>query len=694
MKEYGIHQIRNIGLLSDGGTGKTTLAEAILFNAGVINRLGKVTDGNTVMDYDPDEHRRGCSINAAVATFFYKNKKVNLIDTPGYANFITDTIGCLRVIDGAIFLVSAVDGLKVQTEKLWNSAKELGIPRILFINDLDRAQAEVERTLEEIKNELGVKPALLTYPLGKGEDFRGVVELLKGRALLYQDEEGQFTEGEVPDEFKDAVEEARNTLIEDIAETNDELMEKYLEGEELTPEELMDALAQGVKDGTLFPVLTGSALLNRGVHSLMEAMVEVLPAPDERPPAKGINPGTGEEEERRCALEEPMAALVFKTISDPYAGKITLFKVFSGTLEGDSTVYNSTKETKERVGKPFFMVGKEQKPTDKVIAGDIGAVAKLKETGTGDTLCSPEAPFLFPPIPFPEPILSFAIQAKSRSDEEKISSALQRLMEEDPGLKVKRDEQTKELIISGLGQLHLETIVERLKRKFGVEVELQTPKVPYKETIKKKVKMQGRYKKQTGGRGQYGDVWIEIEPLPRGSGFEFEDRIVGGAIPRQYIPSVEKGIRGAMQEGVLAGYPVVDVKVILFDGSFHPVDSSDLAFQIAGSMAFKKAAAQANPVLLEPIMTLEVISPDDCVGDVIGDLNAKRGKILGVESKGKNQIIRAQVPLAEILRYAPELRSITGGRGTYSMEFSHYEEVPPHLAQKIIEESKGEEGEG
>jgi len=338
-------------------------------------------------------------------------------------------------------------------------------------------------------------------------------------------------------------------------------------------------------------------------------------------------------------------------------------------------------------------VGKEQKPTDRVIAGDIGAVAKLKETSTGDTLCAPDAPFLFPPIPFPEPILSFAIQAKSRSDEEKISSALQRLMEEDPGLKVKRDEQTKELIISGLGQLHLETIVERLKRKYGVEVELQTPKVPYKETIKKKVKMQGRYKKQTGGRGQYGDVGSEVEPLPRGTGFEFEDRIVGGAIPRQYIPSVEKGIRGAMQEGVLAGYPVVDVKVVLYDGSFHPVDSSDLAFQIAGSMAFKKAAAQANPTLLEPIMTLEVIAPDDCVGDVIGDLNAKRGKILGVESKGKNQIVRAQVPLAEILRYAPELRSITGGRGTYSMEFSHYEEVPPHLAQKIIEESKGEEGE-
>ncbi len=691
MKKYETQQIRNIGLLSDGGTGKTTLAEAILFNAGVTTRLGRVGDSNTVMDYDPDEHCRGCSINAAVAFFLHKGRKVNLIDTPGYANFISDTIGCLRVIDGAIFLVSGVDGLKVQTEKLWNSAKELRIPRLFFINELDKQQTNWERVLSEIKDELGIKPSLVTYPIGKGESLKGVADLLSDKALLFQ--EGAPSLGEVPPEYREAVEAARNELVEDIAETDDAIMEKYLEGEELSQGEIISALAHGVKEEKLFPVLMGSAYENIGVHPLMDLMVEVLPAPHEKPPIKGINPKTGEEEERTCTKEDPFSALVFKTISDPYAGKISLFKVFSGALDGDSAVYDSTKEVKERVGKPFFMIGKDQKPTDRVIAGDVGAVAKLKETRTGDTLCSPDAPFLFPPIPFPEPILSFAIKAKSRSDEEKISTALQRLMEEDPSLQVKRDEQTKELIISGLGQLHLETIVERLKRKYGVEVELQTPKVPYKETIKKKMKMQGRYKKQTGGRGQYGDVWIEIEPLPRGTGFEFKNQIVGGAIPRQYIPSVEKGVRGAMGEGVLAGYPVVDVKVILYDGSFHPVDSSDLAFQIAGSMAFKKAAAQANPILLEPIMTLEVTSPDDCVGDVIGDLNAKRGKILGVEAKGKNQIIRAQVPLAEILRYAPELRSITGGRGTYSMEFSHYEEVPPHLVQKVIQESKGKEGE-
>jgi len=691
MKEYETQQIRNIGLLSDGGTGKTTLAEAILFNAGVTTRLGRVGDGNTVMDYDPDEHRRGCSINAAVAFFSHKSRKINLIDTPGYANFISDTIGCLRVIDGAIFLVSGIDGIKVQTEKLWSSAKELGIPSLFFINELDKQQAEWERVLSEIKDELRIKPSLVTYPIGKGEGLKGVVDLLSDKVLLYQGSTPSL--GEIPPEYKEAVEAARNELVEDIAETDDELMEKYLEGEELSQDEIIKALAHGVKEEKIFPVFMGSVYENIGVHPLMDLMVEVLPAPHEKPPVKSINPKTGEGEERACTKEGPFAALVFKTISDPYTGKISLFKVFSGMLDGDSTVYNSTKEVKERVGKPFYMIGKDQKTTDKVIAGDLGAVAKLKETGTGDTLCSPDAPFLFPPIPFPEPILSFAIKAKSRSDEEKISTALQRLMEEDPSLQVKRDEQTKELIISGLGQLHLETIVERLKRKYGVEVELQTPKVPYKETIKKKTKMQGRYKKQTGGRGQYGDVWIEIEPLPRGTGFEFENKIVGGAIPRQYIPSAEKGVRGAMGEGVLAGYPVVDVKVILYDGSFHPVDSSDLAFQIAGSVAFKKAAAQANPILLEPIMTLEAISPDDCVGDVIGDLNAKRGKILGVEAKGKNQIIKAQVPLAEILRYAPELRSITGGRGTYSMEFSHYEEAPPHLAQKIIQESKGEEGE-
>ncbi len=689
MKGYETQHIRNIGLLSDGGTGKTTLAEAMLFNAGVTSRLGRVGEGNTVMDYDPDEHRRGCSINAAVAFFSYKGRKVNLIDTPGYANFISDTIGCLRIIDGAIFVVSSVDGLKVQTEKLWHSTREMGIPCIIFINELDKQQAEWERVLTEVKGELGIKPSLVSYPMGKGEGLKGVVDLLSGQALFRGD---GGSPSEVPEEYREAVVAARNELIEDIAETNDELMERYLEGEELGQEELVEALANGVKQGEIIPVLVGSAYENVGVDVLMDLMVEVLPSPDGRPHVKGLNPKTGEEEERRCSKEEPLAALVFKTISDPYAGKITLFKVFSGILEGDSTVYNSNREVRERVGKPFFMVGKEQRPCERVIAGDIGAVAKLKETRTGDSLCSPDAPLVFPPIPFPAPILSFAIRAKSRSDEEKISAALQRLMEEDPGLGVNRDEQTKELIISGLGQLHLETIVERLKRKYGVEVELHTPKVPYKETIKKKVKMQGRYKKQTGGRGQYGDVWIEVEPLSRGEGFEFSNQIVGGAIPRQYIPSVEKGVRGAMQEGVLAGYPVVDVKVVLYDGSFHPVDSSDLAFQIAGSLAFKKAAAQANPVLLEPIMTLEVISPDECVGDVIGDLNAKRGKILGVEAKGKNQIIRAQVPLAEILRYAPELRSITGGRGTYSMEFSHYEEVPPHLAQRIIEESKGEAG--
>jgi len=688
MKEYESEKIRNIGFLADGGSGKTTLAEAILFNAGVINRMGKVSEGNTVMDYDPDEQRKGCSINAAIASFEYKGRKINLIDTPGYANFITDTVGCLRVIDGAVFLISAVDGVKVQTEKLWHSAEELNIPKIIFINELDKPQADLKRTQKDIKETLGIKPVFMTYPVGVGDNLKGVINILEEKMILSNEQNSDFKEEEFPPEMQEEISSLRHTLIEDIAETSDELMEKYLEEGGLTKEELYQGLKSAVRQGHMVPAFAGSALKNIGVHPLMDLMVELLPSPLEREPVKVINPESSEEIKLQCDVASPLAALVFKTVSDPYAGKITIFKVFSGKIQADTVVYNSTKGIKEKLSKPFFMLGKEQKPTGEVIAGDIGAVAKLKETDTGDTLCMPENPVLFPPIPFPEPILSFAIQAKSRGDEEKISMALQRLMDEDPGLHVKRDEQTKELIISGLGQLHLETVVERLKRKFGVEVELKTPKVPYKETIKKKVKMQGRYKKQTGGRGQYGDVWIEIEPLPRGEGFEFVDRIVGGVIPKQYIPSVEKGVKGAMNEGVLAGYPVVDVRVILYDGSYHPVDSSDLAFQIAGSLAFKKAAAQADPVLLEPIMNIEVTVPEDCMGDVIGDLNAKRGKILGIEAKGKNQVVKALVPLAEILRYAPELRSITGGRGTYTMEFSHYEEVPPHLAQKIIEESK------
>ncbi len=680
--------IRNVGLFSDGGTGKTTLAEAMLFNAGVITRMGRVSDGNTVMDYDEEEKERGCSLNLAIAQFEWKKHKINLIDTPGYANFISDTYGALRVVDGAVVLVSAVDGVKVQTEKLWGLMENLKLPRIIFINEMDKTNANFSKTLEDIKETLGIKPTPIQVPIITDDGFVGIYNLLARKALYFDD--GGYKEAEVPEALKDEIESMREALIENIAETDDSLLEKYLEGEELTREELIAAFKKSILEGTLFPAMVGSALENKGVDLLMDKIVELLPSPEERPPVKGINPETGEEEERKPSLDEPFCGLVFKTISDPYAGKISLVRVFSGKASPDTTVLNPNRDTKEKLSKPFFMIGKEQKPAAEMIAGDIVAIPKLKETKTGDTLCAPEAPIKLPEIEFPPPILSYAIKAKTRADEEKISTALQRLTEEDMSLEVRRDPQTKELLISGLGQLHLETVVNKLKKKYGVEVELQTPKVPYKETIKGKAEVQGRYVKQSGGRGQYGVVWLRIEPLPRGAGFEFVDAIVGGVVPKQYIPSVEKGVRKAMEEGVLAGYPVVDVKVTLYDGKHHPVDSSDLAFQIAGSIAFKEGASKANPVLLEPIMKMEVIVPDDCVGDVIGDLNAKRGKILGVEAKGKNQIIKALVPLAEVLTYAPELRSLTGGRGTYSMEFSHYEEVPPHIAKEIIDKAKKE----
>ncbi len=678
--------IRNVGLFSDGGTGKTTLAEAMLFNAKVISRMGNVADGNTVMDYDEEEKERGCSLNLAIAQFEWKKHKINLIDTPGYANFISDTYGALRVVDGAVVLVSGVDGVKVQTEKLWGMMENLKLPRIIFINEMDKSNANFSQALKDIKETLGIKPTPIQIPIIENEKFVGIYNLLAGKALYFEDE--GYKEGEIPEHMKEEVESLREGLIENIAETDDALLEKYLEGEELTREELISAFKKSILEGSLFPVMVGSALENKGVDLLLDKIVELLPSPQERPPVKGINPETQEEEERKPSIDEPFCALVFKTISDPYAGKISLVRIFSGKASPDTTVLNPNRDVKEKLSKPFFMIGKEQKPAAEMIAGDIVAIPKLKETKTGDTLCAIDAPIKLPEIEFPPPILSYAIKAKTRADEEKISTALQRLTEEDMSLEVKRDPQTKELLISGLGQLHLETVVSKLKKKYGVEVELQTPKVPYKETIKGKAEVQGRYVKQSGGRGQYGVVWLRIEPLPRGKGFEFVDAIVGGVVPKQYIPSVEKGVRKAMEEGVLAGYPVVDVKVTLYDGKHHPVDSSDLAFQIAGSIAFKEGASKANPVLLEPIMKMEVIVPDDCVGDVIGDLNAKRGKILGVEAKGKNQVIKALVPLAEVLTYAPELRSLTGGRGTYSMEFSHYEEVPPHIAKDIIEEAQ------
>lgn len=684
----GVELLRNIGLFGHATTGKTTLSEAILYISGTITKMGNIEAGNTVMDFDEEEKERGNSINLSVAKTKWKNYEINLVDTPGFANFITDAYCALRAIDGAIVLSSIVEGVKVQTERMWMELEKHGIPRLIFLNEVDKLTEEIniEAVCKELKESLNISPTILTLPLIQGGKLIGIVDILEGK--LHQYENGKKTVIDINEDIANRLSNFKERCLENILETNEELMEKYLEGETITKEDLFKTLISGVKENKIFPVLSGSALKLIGIDILLDYATALLPSPIERPPVKGINPLTGEEVKRKPSLDEPFSALVFKTYSDPYAGKITLIRVFSGRVSPDATVYNTTRDVKEKLNKPSYLVGKEQKPVMEVTAGEILAVTKLKDTKTGDTLSDLSNPIKFEPIEYPNPILSCAIKAKGKQDEEKISNALQRMMEEDPALEVKRDPQTKELIITGLGKLHLESIVNRMKKRFNVEVELQTPKVPYKETIKTTAEAQGRYIKQSGGRGQYGVVWLRLEPLSRGAGFEFTETIVGGVVPRQYIPSVEKGVRKALEEGILAGYPVVDVKVTLFDGKHHPVDSSDLAFQIAASMAFKEAMAKANPVILEPIMKIEITSPNECVGDVIGDLNSRRGKILGVEAKGKNQIIRALVPLAEVLEYASTLRSITGGRGTYSMVLSHYEEVPQYLAKAIIEEAK------
>lgn len=691
MRRYEASRIRNIGIVAQVGVGKTSLTEALLYTAGAISRLGKVEEGTTTTDFDEDEIRRKTTLSSALAFCEWKGYKVNLLDTPGASIFLADARTCLRVVDAALFVVSAISGVKVQTEKVWGFADAYKLPRLIFISQMDRERADLFRALEDIRKNLCPSAVLVELPIGAEAALRGVVDLLRLRALLFQDDaSGRFTEAEVPKELLGKAEEMRAALIEAVAEADDELLERYLEAGTLSEEELKKGLRRAISTGKLVPVLLGSSTKVVGIQPLLDFIVGFFPSPAESAPAGGIDPRTGERTRREPKEEGPLAALVFKTIADPYAGKINLFRVYSGTLSPDSFVLNATKGVKERISQVVFLRGKSQIPAEAVSAGDVGAVAKLKETGTGDTLCDERQPIRFDPFELPNPVIEYAIEPKAKGDEEKISLALSRLQEEDPTLKVRRDQQTKEIIIAGMGRQHLEVIVERLKRKFGVDVTMKTPRVPYKETIQGTASVQGKYKKQTGGRGQYGDCWIRLEPLPRGKGYEFVNQIVGGVIPKQYIPAVEKGILEAMEEGVLAGYPVVDVKVALYDGSYHTVDSSELAFKIAGSLAFKKGALQANPVLLEPIMSVEVVAPDESMGDIIGDLNSRRGRVLGIEAKGRFQTVKALVPLAEMLEYAPTLRSITADRGDYTMEFSHYEEVPPHLQEKIVASAKRE----
>ncbi len=690
MAVQNVEKIRNVALIAHSGAGKTSLTEAILFNAGAIDRMGSVESGNTISDFEPEEIARKISVTSSLSYCDIKGTRINLIDTPGFINFIEETRGCLRVADGVIAVVCAVSGIKAETKKIWNYVSEYKIPAIIFINKLDKESANFESAIEQAKLAFGLDAVPIQIPIGQGEQFKGIVDLLLMKAYIFNN--GKASETDIPIEVKDSAEEYRKKLIEKIAETDDNLLEKYLEGEELTMQELTAGLKSASITRKFIPVTCGSAVANIAIPQLLDAILLCLPSPIHRSevsPIKAFNKKDGKEVEIKPLSTEPFVAYVFKTIADPYAGKLSLFRVFSGVLKADSNILNTSSETKERVGQVFYLLGKKNIPAQSVGPGEIAAVVKLKDTNVGDTLCDEHYSFIIERLKYAEPIISYAIAPKTKGDEEKVSVGLQRILEEDPTLKFVRDEESKEMILSGMGQVHLEVALERLKRKFGVDVIMNTPKIPYRETIRGSVKTQGKYKKQSGGRGQYGDCWIEIEPLPRGGGYEFVDKIVGGAIPQQYRPAVEKGIVETMKEGILAGYPIVDIRVTLFDGTYHTVDSSEMAFKIAGSMALKKAFMDAKPVLLEPIMKIEVITSDDTLGAVIGDLNSRRGKVQGVDSQpGGTQKISALVPMGEMLTYANQLHSITSGRGLYTMEFSHYEEVPAHIAQKVIAEKQ------
>jgi elongation factor G len=684
-----VESLRNIALVSHSGAGKTSLAEAMLFDSGTTKRMGRVEDGNTALDFEPEELKRGSSISSGFHQYSWKKHTINLIDTPGDQNFFSDTLSCQQAADGVIVVIDGVDGVKVQTEMAWEFAKTYNQPCAIFINKLDRERADFSRAFQEAAELFEPKPIILQLPIGAEADFKGVVDLINGQAYVY-DEDGKAQKTDVPADMQELVDSERENLIENIAEADDELIERYLEGETLTDEDLKTALRTGTQNRTFVPVLCGAATRNIGIDFLMDLIINALPSPVDRGPKVGTDPKSGDEIERGPDPEAPFSAYVVKTLADPYAGRLTIFRVVSGSIGSDGTFYNSSKEEKERFNQLLTITGKEQKPATGAGPGAIVAMAKLKETVTGDTICDEAAKIVYTcaePLPS---LISFAIAAKNKGDEDKIFISLSKLLEEDPALKLDRRSETKEILLSGIGQIHIETAVDKLKRKFNVEAVLNTPKVPYRETIKKKVRVQGRHKKQTGGHGQFGDCWIQMEPLSRGKGFEFVDAIVGGSIPKTYIPAVEKGIVESATKGVLAGFPCVDFKATLDDGSFHAVDSSEMAFKIAGSIAYKKACEDAQPVLLEPIMNVTITTPEDYMGDIMGDLNGRRGKVLGMDSAGKNQIIKANVPMAEFLTYAPDLRSMTGGRGIYTMEFSHYDEVPIHFAEKIVEEKNKE----
>lgn len=684
-----IERIRNIAFVGHGDCGKTSLVEAIAYHAKITTRIGRVDDGTTICDSDQDERERKVSIGASLLSCPWKEHKINLIDTPGYADFFGEVVGALRVVDSVVLVLSSLSGVEVGTEKVWEEAQQYNLPSLIFINKMDKENANFRNSLNSAKERLSPKVIPFQIPMGEGASFKGMVDLLGNKAYIYS--QGKMEEGDIPDELCAETKNLREGLIESITESDDALLEKYLEIGSLSEEEVRRGLKRAVATRSIIPLLCGSALKDMGTELLLDTIMDFLPSPVDRGEIRGINPKNKEEEKRTPDESQAFSSLVFKTKVESHVGQMNFFRVYSGKVSSGEEVYNATSQNRERMGQLVITQGREQRKISEVGAGDMAAALKLRYTSTGDTLCSPSQPIILPGPRFPEPMISLALKPSSKKDQEKLSPALGELVSEDPTLNWHMEHEFGEAIISGMGELHLEVLIDRLKRKFGVEVVLGKPRIAYRETIRAKAKAQGKYKKQTGGRGQYGDCWIELEPLELGKGFEFVNDIFGGALPAKYIPSVEKGVREAIAKGALAGYPVVDVKVTLSDGSFHEVDSSDIAFKIAGSLAFKKAAQEAKPVLLEPVMSVEVMAPEEYMGDLNGDLNSRRGRIMGIEAKGINQVIKAQVPLAEMYKYATSLKSITHGQGTYSMKFSHYEEAPPRIAQEIIAQSKKKE---
>ncbi|MBP7865196.1 MAG: elongation factor G [Acidobacteria bacterium] len=690
MKVYDTDKIRNLVFIGHGGCGKTSLVSGMLYSTGMTTRLGKVDEGNAVTDFDEDEIARKVSIRSALAYCEHDKHKLNLLDTPGYMAFIQGAREAIRVADTAMVVVDAVSGVEVQTEKVWEFANEAGLPRCVVISKMDRENADFGKVLENVQEVFGRAAVPVQIPVGKEKDFKGVIDLITGKAHLYKDDTGKCETVDVPANLKGEFDTRREQLVEFVAESDEDLMTKFFDSGSLDDADLVAGLKKGILSQAIAPVFCASGMLNYGTTQLADAAVRYLPSPLERAVFTATDPKTNEAVERKISADEPVAAYVFRTVADPFAGRISIFKVYSGVMKSDSSLYNVAAETVERIGALQVVQGKNVAPVGEVKAGDIGAVTKLKATLTGHSLSDQSRPVVFSQLKYPEAAISFAIEPKSRGDEEKISIALARMKEEDPMISFLRDPQTKELLVAGSGQLHVEVVVERMKTRYGVDVLLKMPKIPYRETITGKADVQGRHKKQTGGHGQFGDCKVRMEPQPRGAGFSFEDDIFGGAIPKTYIPAVEKGILESAERGYLAGYPVVDFKVSLYDGSYHEVDSSEMAFKIAGSLAFKKAMEVAKPVLLEPIMQVEVHVPEENAGDIMGNLNSRRGRVQGMDSRGKFTVIRAMVPMAEMLTYAPDLTSMTGGRGSYTMEIQGYEIVPSHIQAKIVEAAKKE----